>query len=97
MLRVVEFQHQGHRYRGEVLPVPDGGAEFSAGGWFVTVDDGPPRRVFEAHPEDADTPAFHHKLIVASWLAEGWNRRSGAERRTRGGRDPSTRDRRTFR
>ena len=94
MLSLVEFTHDGRRYRGEVHPVPDGGPEFAAGAWFVSVDDKPPRRVFEAHPDDADTPAFQHRLMIATWLAEGWDRRVSAERRRRGGRDPSVRDRR---
>lgn len=94
MLRRFEFTHEGRLYRGEVRPVPDGGPEFLAGAWFVSVDDGPPRRVFEAHPDDAETPAFQHRLMIATWLAEGWNRRVSGERRKRGGRDASARDRR---
>ncbi|MGE0158638.1 MAG: hypothetical protein AB7T31_04450 [Gemmatimonadales bacterium] len=81
MVRAVEFMHEGRRYRADVRPVPGGGDEFSAGGWFVSVDDGPPRRVFEANDDDADTEDFRHRLLIASWLAEGWERRSGAERR----------------
>jgi len=94
MLRLVEFEHAGRRYRGEVLPVDEGGAEFNSGAWFVSVDDGPPRRVFEAHPEDGNTPAFHHRLRIATWVAEGWERRTGTERRRRG-RQPGTTDRRS--
>ena len=93
MLRLVEFEHEGRRYHAEVLPVPDGGAEFTMGAWFVSVDGAEKRRVFEAHGEDADTPAFRHRLMIAAWLAEGWERRSGAERRKRG-RPEGTRDRR---
>ena len=93
MPRVVEFTHEGRRYRGEVLPVRDGGPEFAAGAWFVSVDGKAPRRVFEAHAEDADTPAFHHRLMIGAWLAEGWDRRVSAERR-RSAREATTRDRR---
>jgi hypothetical protein len=94
MLRQVEFEHQGRRYRAEVHAMPGAGAEFSAGAWFVSVDGGEPRRVFEAHLEDGDTPAFRHRLLIAAWLAEGWERRSGTERRKRI-RPPGTFDRRT--
>ena len=83
MLRLVEFEHEGRRYHAEVQPVPDGGPEFKMGAWFVSVGDAEPRRVFEAHAEDADTPAFRHRLMIATLLAEGWERRSGAERRKR--------------
>lgn len=86
MARVVEFTHEGRSYRAEVHPVPDGGAEFRDGAWFVTVDDGPPRRVFEVQGEDADTPAFRQRLMIGAWLAEGWDRRSGGDRRKRGPR-----------
>ena len=94
MLRSIEFIHQGRRYRGEVGPVPGGGAEFSDGAWFVSMNGGPARRVFEAHPEDADTPEFRHRLVIATWLTEGYNRRVSGERRKQGERDPSVPDRR---
>ena len=93
MARVVEFTHEGSRYRAEVHPVPDGGVEFRDGAWFVTVDEGPPRRVFEVQAEDADTPAFRHRLMIGAWLAEGWDRRSGGDRR-RSGTRPAALDRR---
>jgi hypothetical protein len=93
-VRAVEFMHEGRRYRAEIRPVPEGGEEFSAGGWFVSVDDGPPRRVFEVQAEDTDSPDLRHRLLIATWLAEGWERRTGAERRRRGVRDPRTSDRR---
>ena len=92
-MRAIEFEHQGRRYRAEVLRVPEGGEEFAMGGWFVSVDGAPPRRVFEVQPEDADTPAFRHRLMIAAWLAEGWERRSGSERRRRE-RPEGPRDRR---
>jgi hypothetical protein len=95
MLRKVEFEHEGRHYQAEVLPVPEGGDEFAGGGWFVSVDGAEPRRVFEAHAEDADTPAFKHRLMIATWLAEGWERRSGVERRRRA-RETVTRDRRNL-
>lgn len=94
MLRAVEFVHEGRRYRAEVRPVPGGAPEFAAGGWFVSVDDRPPRRVFEANADDADTQAFRHQLLIATWLAEGWERRSGTERRKSGPRDSTSVDRR---
>jgi hypothetical protein len=75
--------HEGRRYRAEVRPVPDGGEEFSRGGWFVSVDDRPARRVFEVQGGDVDSPDLRHRLLIATWLAEGWERRSGAERRHR--------------
>jgi hypothetical protein len=84
--RVVEFTHEGHNYRAEIRPVPDGGVEFRDGAWFVTVDDGPPRRVFEVQAGDDDSPAFRHRLMIGAWLAEGWDRRSGTDRRKRGAR-----------
>ena len=95
MLRSVEFLHEGRQYRGEVCPVPGGGPEFDAGAWFVSIDDGPVRRVFEAHPDDADTPDFRHRLVIATWLTDGYNRRVSGARRKQGARDPSARDRRT--
>ena len=59
------------------------------------MNQGPERRVFEAHPEDADTPDFRHRIVIATWLTEGYNRRTeGNERRKAGERDPSARDRR---
>lgn len=94
MLRSIEFEHQGRRYEGEVRPVPGGGDEFRHGAWFVSMNDGPARRVFEAHPEDADTPDFQHRLVIATWLTEEYNRRVSGERRKQGGRDPSVPDRR---
>ena len=94
MSRAIEFMHEGRRYRAEIRPVPEGGAEFSAGGWYVSVDDGPARRVFEVQPDDSDSPDLRHRLLIATWLAEGWERRTGAERRQRGVRDSRTSDRR---
>ena len=95
MLRSIDFIHRDLRYRGTVNPVPGGGAEFVDGAWFVSMNDGPERRVFEAHPEDADTPEFRHRLVIATWLTEGYNRRvEGEERRKQGPRDPTVRDRR---
>jgi hypothetical protein len=93
---IVEFEHEGRRYRAERRPMPEGGPEFSAGAWFVSADDGPARRVFEAQADDADTPAFRHRLLIATWPAEGWERRTGGERRRRGARDLLTTDRRRF-
>ena len=94
MLHTVEFMHQGRQYRGEVGPVPDGGPEFGAGAWFVSIDGGPERWVFEANADDADTPDFRYRLVIATWLTDGYNRRASGERRRRGARDPSLRDRR---
>jgi hypothetical protein len=93
MLRSIEFTDGGRRYRGTVAPVPGGGPEFDAGAWFVSMNDGPERRVFEAHPEDADTPDFRYRLVIATWLTEGYNRRVSGERR-RGDREPAVPDRR---
>ena len=95
MLRSVEFMHQGRQYRGEVGPVPGGVPEFSAGAWFVSIDGGLVRRVFEAHPADADTSDFRHRLVIATWLTEGYDRRASGERRKQGERDPSVGDRRS--
>lgn len=94
VLRSVEFLHQGRRYRATVEPVPGGGPEFEHGAWFVSMNGGPVRRVFEAHHEDADTPEFRHRLVIATWLTEGYDRRVSRERRKQGGRDPSAKDRR---
>jgi hypothetical protein len=94
VLRSVEFIHQGRRYRAKVRPVPGGGPEFSDGAWFVSMNGGPVRRVFEAHHDDADTPEFRHRIVIATWLTEGYNRRVSGERRKQGERDPSVRDRR---
>ena len=94
MLRSIEFIDHGRRYRGTVGPVPGGGPEFSAGAWFVSMNGGPVHRVFEAHPEDADTPEFRHRIVIATWLTEGYNRRISGERRKHGARDPSLPDRR---
>ncbi len=95
MLRTVEFLHRGRRYRGEVGPVPGGAPEFRDGAWFVSMNGGPVRRVFEAHPDDADTPEFRHRIVIATWLTEGYNRRITGERRKQRERDPSVPDRRT--
>ena len=95
MLRSIEFTHRGRRYRGEVRPVPGGGPEFSLGAWFLSMNDGPARRVFEAHSDDADTPDFRHRAVIATWLTEEYNRRVPGERRRQGERDPSMPDRRT--
>lgn len=94
MLRSIEFVVRDRRYRAEVGPVPGGGPEFSDGAWFVSMNGGPVRRVFEAHPDDADTPEFRHRLVIATWLTEGYNRRVSRERRQHGERDPSVPDRR---
>ena len=94
MLRSIEFVHQGRQYRGKVGPVPGGGPEFDIGAWFVSMNGGPVRRVFEAHADDGDTPDFRHRIVIATWLIEGYNRRVSGERREQGERDPSVRDRR---
>ena len=93
MLRSIEFIHQDRRYRAEVAPVPGGGPEFNSGAWFVSMNGGPARRVFEAHPDDADTPEFRHRLVIATWLTDAYNRRVSGERRKRE-RDPAVPDRR---
>jgi len=95
VLRSVEFIHRGRRYQGKVEPVPGGGVEFADGAWFVSMDSGPVRRVFEAHAEDADTPEFRHRIVIATWLTEGYNRRFSGERRRLGTRDPAVPDRRS--
>lgn len=93
MLQSIEFIHEGRRYSGKVAPVPGGGPEFKDGAWFVSMNGGPERRVFEAHPEDADTPEFQHRIVIATWLTDGYNRRVSGERRRAGVR-PSAPDRR---
>ena len=85
VLRTIEFVHQGREYRGDVEPVPGGGPEFDDGAWFVSMNGGPARRVFEAHPTDADTPDFRHRVVIATWLTEGYNRRTSGERRLQRG------------
>ena len=94
MLRSIEFLHGGRRYRANVGPVPDGAAEFSDGAWFVSMDGGPERRVFEAHSEDEDTKEFRHRIVIATWLKDPYNRRGSAERRKEGERELSVSDRR---
>ena len=95
MLRSIEFTNRDRRYRGNVGPVPGGGPEFIDGAWFVSMNDGPERRVFEAHSDDADTPEFRHRIVIATWLTEGYNRRvEGEERRKQVTPDPSAPDRR---
>ena len=94
VLRSIDFIHRDRRYRGNVRSVPDGGAEFIDGAWFVSMNDGPERRVFEAHGDDADTPEFRHRIVIATWLTEGYNRRVEGERRVQGKRDPAVSDRR---
>ena len=94
VLRSVEFLHEGRRYRATVGPVPGGGPEFGDGAWFVSMNGGPVRRVFEAHHEDADTPEFRHRIVIATWLTEGYSRRVSGERRKQGTRDLAVRDRR---
>ena len=95
MLRSIEFIHRDRRYSGNVGPVPGGGPEFIDGAWFVSMNEGPERRVFEAHRDDADTSEFRHRLVIATWLTEAYNRRvEGEERRKKGTPDPSVSDRR---
>lgn len=74
--------------------MPGGGPEFSEGAWFVSMNGGPTRRIFEAHPEDADTPEFRSRVVIATWLTDAYNRRVRGERRKQGKRDPSVPDRR---
>lgn len=95
MLRSIEFVHKGRRYVAEVRPVPGGGPEFDDGAWFVSMDGGPERRVFEAHQEDADTPEFRHRLVIATWLTDAYDRRVSGDRRKGGRRDRSAPDRRS--
>jgi hypothetical protein len=94
VLRSIEFIHEGRRYRGSVAPVPGGGPEFIDGAWFVSMNGGPERRVFEAHRDDADTPEFRHRIVIATWLTQEYDRRVTGERRKARIRDPSVRDRR---
>jgi hypothetical protein len=94
MLRSIQFVHQSRLYRARVSPVPGGGPEFRDGAWFVSMNGGPERRVFEAHPDDRDTPDFRHRVVIATWLTDAYNRRVGGERRKRGERDLSLGDRR---
>ena len=95
VLRSIEFVHRGRRYRANVAPVPGGGAEFDDGAWFVSMNGGPERRVFEAHRDDEDTPEFRHRIVIATWLTDAYNRRVSEERRKQGTRDPSVTDRRS--
>jgi hypothetical protein len=95
VLRSIEFIDGGRRYRGDVRPVPDGGPEFRDGAWFVSMNGGPERRVFEAHHDDADTPGFRHRIVIATWLTDAYNRRVSGDRRRRDKRDASVQDRRT--
>ena len=94
VLRSIEFLHQGRRYHGTVAPVPGGGPEFKDGAWFVSMNGGPERRVFEAHEEDADTPEFRHRIVIATWLTEGYNRRVSGERRSAARQDSTDGERR---
>lgn len=94
MLRSIEFVHQGRGYRGEVGPVTSGRGELDVEAWFVSMEGGPICRVFEAHPEDANTFDFRHRVVMATWLTEAYNRRVSGERRRQGARDPSMPDRR---
>lgn len=94
VLRSIEFIHEGRRYRGTVGPVPGGAPEFADGAWFVSMNGGPERRVFEAHRDDADTLEFRHRIVIATWLTEAYDRRTSGERRMRGQREASVQDRR---
>ena len=94
MLQSIEFVHQERKYRAIVAPVPDGGPEFEHGAWFVSMNGGPERRVFEAHADDADTLDFRHRIVVATWLTEEYNRRV-SDRRTSAGRDAPSGERRS--
>ena len=95
MLRSIDFIHEGRRYRGTVVPMPDAGPEFADGAWFVSMNGGPERRVFEAHAEDADTPEFRHRIVIATWLTEGYNRRPSGDRRRHRARGAADQDRRS--
>ena len=95
MLRSIEFVHQDRRYRAKVAPVPGGGPEFAEGAWFVSMNGGPERRVFEAHPEDEDTPDFRHRIVIATWLTDAYDRRVSGDRRKQGTRDSAGHDRRS--
>ena len=92
VLRSIEFINRGRRYRATVRPMPEGGPEFADGAWFVSMNGGPERRVFEAHRDDADTSEFRHRIVIATWLTDAYNRRVG-DRRT-GIQDPAVRERR---
>ncbi len=94
MLRSIEFLHKGRRYRANVRAVPGGAPEFRDGAWFVSMNGGPERRVFEAHGEDADTPEFRHRIVIATWLTDAYDRRVAGDRRKRGGPDLSAEERR---
>ena len=94
MLRSIDFIHGGRRYRGNVAPVPVGGAEFADGGWFVSMNGGPELLVFEAHRDDVDTPELRHRIVIATWLTDEYNRRVSGERRKQGTRNPLGGDRR---
>jgi hypothetical protein len=94
VLRSIDFIHEGRRYRANVAPVPGGAPEFEDGAWFVSMNGGPERRVFEAHRDDEDTPEFRHRIVIATWLTEGYNRRVSGDRRKQGRRDGSAPDRR---
>ena len=80
MIREIEFELEGRVYRATVRPMPDGGAEFEHGAWFVSMNDGPERRLFEANPDDTDTPDLRHRIVVATWLIEEYNRRHAQRR-----------------
>ena len=94
MLDAIDFIHEGRRYRARVRPVPGGPAEFDDGAWFVSMNGGPERRVFEAHPEDEDTPEFRHRVVIATWLTDAYDRRSAGDRRKRRSGAPGMEDRR---
>ena len=94
MLRSIDFVHQDRRYRATVQEVPGGAAEFADGAWFVSMNDGPERRIFEAHTDDADTPDFRHRIVIATWLTEGYNRRTAEDRRNSAAREAPTGERR---
>ena len=90
----IDFIHEGRRYRGRVRPVPGGAPEFADGAWFVSMNGGPERRVFEAHSEDADTPEFRHRMVIATWLTDAYDRRVKGDRRKGKARAPGAEDRR---
>jgi hypothetical protein len=94
VLRSIDFIQEGRRYRAVVGPVPGGAPEFAEGAWFVSMNGGPQRRVFEAHRDDADTAEFRHRIVIATWLTDTYDRRVSGERRKAGRRNSWAHDRR---
>jgi hypothetical protein len=63
VLRRIEFNRGEARFRAQVIPFPPDGERSSF--WYVTVDNGPPYKLFEMDVEDVGDEAFERRVADA--------------------------------